>query len=115
MRARVDVVCRLAVLAQIPRVALDGLAFVVAHTLRIGLYKTAIKDAAGQAFVVVSFDGFKIMDRDSRLLADLAQTNPSLLARESQLFTYTCCHLHSLDSWYWLVGLLPRSISAPLV
>src|SRR5678815_1627750 len=98
-RRRVDVVARLAVLAQIPRVALDCFTLVVAHTLGVGLYKAAIENTAGQALVVVGFDGFEIMDRDTSLLADLAQTNASLLARESQLFAYTRCHLHSLDSW----------------
>ena len=96
---RADVVCRLAVLTQILRLTLYGLALVVAHTLRIGLYKTAIEDTAGQAFVVVGFDGFEIMDGDTRLLANFAQADTSLLARESQLFAYTRCHLHSLDSW----------------
>src|SRR5215213_9456464 len=108
MRMGADVVCRLAVLTQIPRVALDRFALVVTHTLRIGLYKTAIEDAAGQAFVVVGFDGFEIVHRDSRLFADLTQTDASLLACESQLFAYTRCYVHSLDSWYWLVGLLTQ-------
>src|ERR1044072_2097681 len=94
MGVRADVVSRLPVLAQIPRVTLDSFTLVVAHTLRVGLYKTAIEDTAGQALVVVGFDGFEIMDRDARLFADFAQTNGSLLAGESQLFAYTRCHLH---------------------
>src|SRR5574338_920075 len=108
----VDVVCRLAVLTQIPRVAFDRLALVVADTLRVGLYKAAIEDASGQPLVIVRFDGFEIMDRNTSLFADLTQTDTALLAGESQLFAYTRCHLHSLDSWCWWSGIVNPGPSA---
>src|SRR5688572_33400392 len=95
-RRGVDVVRRVAVFAQIPRVTFNRLALVVAHTLRVGFYKAAIENTSGQAFVVVGFDGFEVVDGDSGLVADLAQANAPLLARESQSFAYTCCHLQSL-------------------
>ena len=50
----------------------DRFALIVAHILRIGLYKTTIEDAAGQTFVIIGFDCFEIMDRDSGLIADFA-------------------------------------------
>src|ERR1051326_65325 len=106
-RCGVDVVSRLTMLAQVTRVTFDRFALVVTNTLCVGLYKTAIEHTAGQAFVVIRFDGFEIMDGDSCLIADLAQANASLLASESQLFAYTRCHLQSLDSWCqgWLDSL----------
>lgn len=93
---RVDVVRRIAVFAQIPGVTLNRLAFIVADTPGVGLYKAAIEDTSGQAFVVVCLDCFEIVNGDSGLIADLAQANAALLASESQLFAYTCCHLQSL-------------------
>ena len=93
---RVDVVRRFAVLAQVSGIALDRLAFIVADALGVGLYKASIKDAAGQAFVIVRLDCFEIMDGDSGLVADLTQADAALLAGESQSFAYTCCHLQSL-------------------
>src|SRR3954463_8771199 len=97
-RVSVDVISRFAVFAQITSVAFDRLAFVVAHGFRVGLYKTAIEDTSGQAFVVVCFDGFEVMNGDTGLIADFAQTDAALLASESQLFAYTRCHLQSLVS-----------------
>src|SRR5690348_2130937 len=94
----VDVVSRLTMLTQIPRVTFDRFALVVTDALRVSLYEAAIEHTAGQAFVVIRFDCFEIMDGDSCLIADLAQANASLLAGESQLFAYTRCHLQSLDS-----------------
>src|SRR6185369_14090303 len=106
----VDLIRRFAaVLAQIARVAFDRFAFVVADALRVGLYKTAIENTPGQAFVVVGFDCFEIMDRDSGLIADFAWADTACLACESQLFADTrCCHLQSLVS-RWLGG--PRKDS----
>src|ERR1043166_9720516 len=110
-RCGVDVVCRLAMFTHVARVAFDCFALVVTDTLRVGFYEAAIEHTARQAFVVIRFDSFKIMDGYSRLIADLAQANASLLASESQLFAYTRCHLQSLDSWR-RVGrtVQPRSI-----
>src|SRR5687768_3594965 len=99
MRCGGDLVRRVAVFAQVARVTFNGLAFVVPDSLRIGLYKAAIEYASGEAFVVVCFDRFEIVNGNPGLVADLAQTNTSLLACESQLFAYTRCHLQSLDSW----------------
>src|SRR5690349_17804248 len=98
-RRRADVVSRLAMLAQVTCVTLDCLALVVADALRVSLNKTTIENTAGETLVIVCFDGFEIMDGDARLIADLAQADTALLAGESQLFAYTRCHLHSLDSW----------------
>src|SRR5262245_4893079 len=98
-RRGVDLVQRLTVFEQIPRVALDCFALIVANTFRVGLNKAAIEDASGQTFVIVSFDSFEIMNGNAGLIADLAQADTALLAGESQLFAYTRCHLHSLDSW----------------
>ena len=95
---RVHVVSRLAVFAQIAGVTFDRLAFIVADAFGVGFYKTAIEDTSGQAFVVVRFDCFEIMDGNACLIADFAQTNTALLAGESQLFAYTRCHLQSLVS-----------------
>ena len=82
--------------AQVSRVTFNGFALVVADTLRVGLYEAAIENTSGQAFVIVRFDGFQVMDRDAGLIANLAQADAALLAGESQLFAYTCCHLQSL-------------------
>ena len=109
---RVHVVSRLAVFAQIAGVTFDRLAFIVADASGVGFYKTAIEDTSGQAFVVVRFDCFKIMDGNACLIADFAQTNTALLAGESQLFAYTRCHLQSLDPGVGLVGLLPQVLTA---
>ncbi len=95
-RRCVDVVGRITVFAQVTRVTFNRLALVVADTLGVGLYKTAIENTSGQAFVIVRFDCFQIMDRDAGLIADFAQADAALLAGESQLFAYTCCHLQSL-------------------
>ena len=95
----VDVVGRLAVFTQVTRVAFNRFALVVTNALRVGLYETTIEDAAGETLVVVRFNGFEIMDRDTSLIADLAQADATLLTGESQLFAYTRCHLQSLDSW----------------
>jgi hypothetical protein len=46
------------------------------------------------------------------LIADLAQADAALLAGESQLFAYTRCHLHSLDSWCWWSGIVNPGPSA---
>jgi len=92
------------VFAQVPRISFDRLAFVVADTTGVGLYKTAIKNTSGQAFVVVRFNCLEIVDGDSGLIADLAKANASLLAGESQLFAYTCCHLQSLVPGVGWVG-----------
>jgi len=92
----VDVVGRLAVFTQVTRVTFNRLALVVADTLGVGLYKTAIENTSGQTFVIVRFDCFQIMDGDAGLIADFAQADAALLAGESQLFAYTCCHLQSL-------------------
>src|ERR1041384_2155002 len=108
MGMRVDVVYRLAVLAQVPGVTLNRFTLVVTDALRIRLDEAAIEHTTGKTLVIVGFDGFEIMDGDSRLFANFAQANASLLACESQLFAYTRCHLQSLDSWRWLVGLLPQ-------
>jgi len=97
--------CAIAVLAQVSSVALDGLALVVPDALRIRLDEAAIEDTSGETLVIVGFDGFEIVDRNSRLIADLTQAHASLLACESQLFAYTSCHLRSLDSWRRVVGL----------
>src|SRR5918997_1748711 len=109
----VDVVGRFAVLAEIASVTLDRLTFVVADSLRVRLYKTAVEDAAGQSFIVVCFNGFEVVKRDPGLVADFAQTDAARLASESQLFAYTSRHLQSLDSCRWL-DCGPRSIVAPL-
>lgn len=101
---RVDVVRRFAVFAQITRVTFDGFAFVVADTARVGFYKTAIENTTWEALVIIRFDGFQIVDRDTGLIADLAQTNASLLPGESQLFAYTRCHLQSLVPGVGWVG-----------
>ncbi len=101
---RVDVVCRLAMFAQIARVTFNRLAFVVADTPRVGLYKTAVEDTSRQALVVIRFDGFEIVDGDSGLIADFAQANTSLFPSESQLFAYTRCHLQSLVPGVGWVG-----------
>src|SRR5688500_3229719 len=45
------------------------------------------------------------MDGDSGLIADLAQANTALLASDSQLFAYACCHLQSLIPGVGSVGL----------
>src|SRR5215204_3903185 len=102
-------------LTQVTGVTLDRLALVVSDALRVSLYEAAIEDASGQAFVVVRFNSFEIVDRDSGLVADFAQANASLLACESQLFAYTRCHLQSLVSWRWFgwtlnLGLLLRRL-----
>jgi hypothetical protein len=60
------------VFSQIASVSFNCFAFVVADALGVGLYKTAIENTTGQAFVIVGFNGFEIMDRDAGLLADLA-------------------------------------------
>jgi len=93
MRVSVHVVGRLAMFTQITGVAFDGLAFVVADTFRVGFYKAAIENTPGQAFVIVRFNGFEIMDGDAGLIADFAQADTALLAGESQLFADTRCHL----------------------
>src|SRR6185503_12536301 len=111
-RCGVDVVCRLTMFTQITRVALDRLAFVIAHTFRVGLNKAAIEDTTGQAFVVVGFDSFEIVDGNAGLIADLAQAHAALLAGESQLFAYTRCHLHSLDSWRRVGWIVTPGLSA---
>src|SRR6185436_19551196 len=111
-RRRVDVVSRLTVFAQVPRVAFDRLALVVVHTLRVGLNKAAIENAARQTFVIIRFDCFEIMDGDAGLIADFAQANAALLAGESQLFAYTRCHLHSLDSWRRVGWIVTPGLSA---
>src|SRR5262245_52312516 len=101
---RVRVICRFAVFAQVTGVTLDGLTFVVPHTTRVGLYKAAIENTAGQALVVVGFDCFEVVDGNSSLIADFAQANASLLAGESQLFAYTRCHFQ-IRSLSTVVGL----------
>ena len=101
---RVDIVRRVAVFAQVSRVTFNRLAFIVADAAGIGFYKTAIEDTSGQAFVVVRLDGFEIVDGYSSLIADLAQADAALLASESQLFAYTCCHLQSLVPGVGWVG-----------
>ena len=101
----VDVVRCVAVFAQVTRVTFNRFAFVVADAAGVSLYKAAIEDTAGQAFEVIGFDGFQVVNGDTGLIADFAQTNASLLASESQLFAYTSCHLQSLDSWRRVVGL----------
>jgi hypothetical protein len=90
-------------LTQVTRVTFDGFALIVTNTLRVRLDKAAVEYASGKALVVVGFDGFEIMDGDTRLIADLTQANASLLAGESQLFAYTRCHLQSLDPGVGLV------------
>ena len=92
----VDVVRRIVVFAQVTGIALNGLAFIVADTLSVGLYKAPIENTSGQTLVIVRLNRLEIVDGDSGLIADLAQANSSLLAGESQLFAYTCCHLQSL-------------------
>ena len=62
----------LAVFAQVTRVTFDRLALIVADTFGVGLYKAAVKNASGQALVVVRFNCFEVMDRDSGLIADFA-------------------------------------------
>src|SRR5215510_12658957 len=105
-RRGVDLIRRITVFAQVTRVAFDRFALVVPNTLRVRLYKTTIEHTARQAFVVVSFDGFEIMDGNSCLIADTA-----LLAGESQLFAYIRCHLQSLDPGVVLVGRLNPGLS----
>src|SRR5215468_119415 len=111
-RRGIDLVGGFTVFAQVARVTFNRLALVVADTFRVRLYKTTIEHTARQAFVVVGFDGFEIMDGNSCLIADVAQADTALLAGESQLFAYTRCHLQSLDSWRRVVGLFSPGLSA---
>ena len=99
MRVSVHVVGRLAMFTQITGVAFDGLAFVVADTSSVGFYKAAIENTSGQAFVIVRFNGFEIMDGDAGLIADFAQADTSRLAGSLRLWD-TACRVRLLSRWF---------------
>jgi len=99
------------VFAQITSVAFNGFTLVVADALRIGFDKTAIENTSGQAFVVVGFDRFQVMDRDSRLLANLAQAIPRS-SRASRNCSPILGAISSLDPGVGFVGLFTPGLTA---
>ena len=61
--------------------------FVITDKLGVRPNEAAIENPARQALKVVRLYRFQVSDRDARLLRDVAQSNPSRLARESQFFS----------------------------
>ena len=84
-----------ALVAHHSHISFDRFSFIETYATRIGLDKAAIEDSARQTFVIVGLNGFEVAHRNARLIGYLAQSNASLLARESQLLTDSSCHHQS--------------------
>src|SRR5205823_14544077 len=89
------VIVSFAAFAHRPRIVFDRVVFIIADELRISANEAAVKNSAGQPSIIVSLDCFQVTHRNSRLLRDVAQSNPSRLALESQLFSDALRHFAS--------------------